>query len=296
MDLGLDAESGGDAVGDAPYFGFHVGLGFFLEGARGAAQDDFFGNHVPGIARVHLGDGHHGGVERADRAAGDRLQCCDELRARNHRVAPQLGQGGMGAGAGQRDLEYIERCHDRAGADREFTRRYARHVVHAVDRFHREFVEQAFLDHHAAAAFVFLRRLEDEMYRAGEVLRFRQVFRRAQQHGRMPVMAAGMHLAGVFGLVIDLVLFLDIERIHIGAQTDGGAVAFFAAQRADHAGTRKAAMHIDAEFMQPQCHVIRCLVFLERGFRMLVDMTPPRGHVVLEFGNTVDDRHGRVSA
>jgi hypothetical protein len=44
--------------------------------------------------------------------------------------------------------------------------------------------------------------------------------------------------------------------------------------------------------MEPEGDVIRCLVFLERGFRMLVDMVPPRGHVIVEFGDTVDDRHG----
>ena len=119
--------------------------------------------------------------------------------------------------------------------------------------------------------------------------------RRAQQHRRMAVMAAGMHLAGVFGLVVDIVLFLDIERVHIGAEADGRAVALVAAQRADHAGPREAAMHLDAEFMQPQGDVIGRLVFLERGFRVPVDMLPPRGHFILEFGDAVDDRHGRVS-
>ena len=112
----------------------------------------------------------------------------------------------------------------------------------------------------------------------------------------MAVMAAGMHLAGVFGPVVDIVLFLDIERVHVGAEPDGRPVAPFAAQGADHAGARQAAMDVDAEFVQPQRHVIGCLVFLERGFGVPVDMAPPRGHFILVFGDAVDDRHGRVSA
>ncbi len=64
-------------------------------------------------------------------------------------------------------------------------------------RSRREAVEQTLGDHPAAAAAVlaaeFLGRLEDQVDRAVEVPGLGQIARGAQQHRRVPVMAAGVH-------------------------------------------------------------------------------------------------------
>ena len=98
--------------------------------------------------------------------------------------------------------------------------RHARHVVHAVDLLDAEALHQAVLDHRVAAAAAFLGRLEDHHRRAVEIARLGEIFRGAQQHGGVPVMAAGMHLAGDLGRVGHVGRLLDRQRVHVGAQAD----------------------------------------------------------------------------
>ena len=83
---------------------------------------------------------------------------------------PGVGHRRVRALAGRDDLEDVEGAHQRPGAHRDRADRLQRPVVHAVDRAHRKAVEQPFLDHHAAAAFVLLGRLEDEVDGAVEAL------------------------------------------------------------------------------------------------------------------------------
>jgi hypothetical protein len=79
-------------------------------------------------------------------------------------------------------------------------------------------VEEAVLDHLARAALAFFGRLEHQVQRAVEVARGRQVARRAQQHGGVAVVAAGVHLAGTW-LAQALAGWLDDgQRVHVGAQ------------------------------------------------------------------------------
>ena len=62
----------------------------------------------------------------------------------------------------------------------------------------------------------------------------------------MPVVATGMHLAGVCRDVVEGVFFVHIERIEIGPQTDS-AVRIPDRQRADHPCLSKALMCVDPE-------------------------------------------------
>ena len=63
-----------------------------------------------------------------------------------------------------------------------------------------------------------------------------QVSRRAQQHRGVPVMSAGMHLAGHGRAMLAPREFLDIQRIQIGAQPDRAPTRPVAPERRDHAG------------------------------------------------------------
>src|SRR3546814_13491502 len=76
-------------------------------------------------------------------------------------------------------------------------------VVHPEDAVDGEQLEQPILHHDPAAGDVLLGGLEDEAYRTVEVPRLGEVARRAEQHGGVPIMAAGMHLSRDARLVVE---------------------------------------------------------------------------------------------
>jgi hypothetical protein len=93
--------------------------------------------------------------------------------------------------------ELVARRERRPRLERELAGLQARPVVRAEDRLHRELLEQAVLHHLARAAAAFFGRLEDEVDRAVVVAVLRQVLGRGEQHRRVAVVAARVHLAGV---------------------------------------------------------------------------------------------------
>ena len=104
-------------------------------------------------------------------------------------------------------------------------------------------------------------------------------------------MAAGVHGAVVGRAVGDVVPFEDRQRVHVGAERDG-ALARRAFENAHHAGLREPAMHRNAEGHEFFRHDGCGAFLLETQFRMGVDVAPPRGHIVVDRGNAVDDGHG----
>jgi hypothetical protein len=81
-------------------------------------------------------------------------------------------------------------------------------------------LEQAVLDHAPGAGAAFFGRLENQVDRAIKVAMTRQIVGCTQQHRRMTVMTARMHLAGVARRMVKCVEFLHRQRIHVGAQAD----------------------------------------------------------------------------
>ncbi len=110
-------------------------------------------------------------------------------------VDAHVRAGGVATVAFDVNGDQVGGGHDRAGADGKFANWDARHVVHAVDLLDAEAVHHAVLDHLAAAAAAFLGGLEDHHGGAVEVAGLGQVLGRAQQHGGVAVMAAGVHHA-----------------------------------------------------------------------------------------------------
>lgn len=96
-------------------------------------------------------------------------------------------------------------------------------------------------------------------------------------------MAAGVHFAAVAGSVIEAVLFLDIKRIHIGAQRNAvtAVTAVATAQYADDTGFRQPLMYFDRGALQKIGNQPGCCGFFKRRFRMLVDVSAPTLHVGL---------------
>src|SRR6516164_6896165 len=130
----------------------------------------------------------------------------------------------MAAAAGDDDLKRVEEGRRNALPECEATTWNVRDVVHAVDRINRELVEQAVLDHAPAAALVLFGGLEDEVHGAAERFCTRKLRGSAKQHRRVAVMAAPVHLAGDRRLVRMVSKLEDVERVHIGTQSDARAV------------------------------------------------------------------------
>ena len=88
--------------------------------------------------------------------------------------------------------------HQRTRPHQEGAGRRAGMIMQAEDRVAGKSIEKPVCDHSlgAAALACFLGRLEDQIDRAVEMARARQIFGCAEQHRRVAVMAAGMHLAG----------------------------------------------------------------------------------------------------
>ena len=271
------------------------------ERAGGAAQQCVLRNDIVGMARLEHADRDHGGLQRIDVARHHRLQLVDDLGADQDGIDAQMRPRRVAALAFERNLDVIGRRHHGAGTDGELADRQAGIVVHAVDFVDAETADQPVLDHRQGAGATLLRRLEDDHGGAGEIAGLGQVFRGAEQHGGVAVMAAGVHLARHRGLVRQPGLFLERQRVHVGAQPDhlatGRGAGFAAADHADDAGPADAGDDVvAAETLELVGHRCRGAVHVVAQFRMGVDIPPPGGDLAVQVGDAIDDRHGKSSS
>ncbi len=132
------------------------------------------------------------------------------------------------------------------------------------------------------------------MHGAGEIGRRRELLRRAQKHRRVAVMAAGMHLVGVDRRMLELVLLLQVQRIHVGAQTDRLLARPLALQGADDAGLGQPAMDFDAPGLQFVGHDLRRPLLLEGGLGMTVDVAADGGEAGVVGRQQVGRKSGHV--
>ncbi|KAG1445493.1 hypothetical protein G6F57_017548 [Rhizopus arrhizus] len=167
--------------------------------------------------------------------------------------------------------------------------RVARHVVHREDGVAGILREQPVFHHALGAAQAFFGGLEDQVERAVEFAVPGQVVRRRQQHGRVAIVAAGMHDAFVAAGVVQTRGFLDRQGVHVGAQPQALA-AVAAAQLPDHASTAQTAFYFIAPLRQALRHQVAGAEFLEAQFGMAVDVPPDRDEFVGLGGQGLQDR------
>ena len=99
---------------------------------------------------------------------------------------------------------------------------------------HMRVFQQAARDHIRGALENFFGRLEFQLDRTFQlVLVSLEQLRRTQQHGRMHIVAAAMHLAGDFRAELFTRVLGDGQGVHIGTQQDSLAGLFAACQRND---------------------------------------------------------------
>ena len=92
----------------------------------------------------------------------------------------------------------------------------------------------------------------------------------AQHHGRMGVMAAGVHLAGIFRGEVHLCLLLDGQRVHIAA--DQKALARLLAPGQDHQPARAAVLGLITHFLQLGFHKSLGKLHFQSQLRVLVQL------------------------
>ena len=119
------------------------------------------------------------------------------------------------------------------------------------------------------------------MHGAGKVRRGGKMPGRAEQHGGVAVVTAGMHLVGDRRGVVEFVLLLQVQRIHVGAQADRLLPRLPALQGADHAGGGEPAMDLDAPRLQLVGDDLRGPLLLEGRLGMAMDVAADGG----EFGS-----------
>lgn len=132
---------------------------------------------------------------RIEHAAGKRVQRRDHRACRQHDIVAHVWHRRVAAPAFDDDFEQVARRHHRAVPDRHPADGQSGPVVQAIHPLHRESLEQPVFDHHLAAGFVLFGWLKNDMDGAAEPLRRCQIAGGAQQHGRMPIMPARMHLS-----------------------------------------------------------------------------------------------------
>jgi hypothetical protein len=123
--------------------------------------------------------------------------------------------------------------------------------------------------------------LKEQLHGPGElVAAVHQQAGHAKQHGRVRVVAAGVHDAWCLRPVLDVVLLENRQGIHVGSQKDGFPPAWLPpADDPGHAGLRDASAHIfDAKRAQPVGHDPSRAHLLKRQLRMLVKIAPVCHH------------------
>ena len=154
-----------------------------------------------------------------------------------------------------------------------------------VDREYRvtgEFLEQTVLDHHLCPTAALFGRLENKVDGPLEVPFLAEHFGGPQQHGRVTVMAAGVHAAGARRPMREIVGLVHRQAVHVGAKPDRlHRVAL--AQCADHAGFAEPARHFQPPLLKLGGHDVRCPVLLEGQFGMSMDVAADGRDLALDF-------------
>ncbi len=196
----------------------------------------------------------------------------------------------MSAFAVNRHVEFVGGGVDRSGRDPDRSRRNADVDVQHRDRLDRRIVERAFVDHRQRAAGSFFRRLEQQHRGAVKRLaRLVQHPRRAEQHRRVRVVAARVHLPGDRRRARFAGIFRDRQCIHVGAQADDVS-AMRAAHDAEHAGLRDPPV-LDADRVELALDDRLRVELFEAELGMPMDLAPNLGCVLDGVGR---QRRGHV--
>ena len=197
----------------------------------------------------------------------------------------------MAAHACEGDEDPVARCQEGAGPHQQIALRRTRVVVHGEHHVAGKALEQA-IGHHGLGATVeaaLFRRLKDQVQRAAEPARGRQVPRCTQQHGGVAVVTAGVHAAGHGARIGQARLLLDRQRVHVCSQAQA-PVARSHAQLRHQPRLADAARDLVAPLRQLARHHVGGLVLRKGQLGVAVDVAAPAGQFVVLRSQILDPR------
>ena len=161
--------------------------------------------------------------------------------------------------------------------------------MQAEDRVDLGIIHDPFVDHNLGAATALFGRLEEDFHRPGElVAAVHQQPGDGQEHRGVGVVPTGVHHTLIHRLVVDLILLVDGQRIHVGADKNNVAGSLTAPNKAGYAGGCDSSPDIlDAELAKAVHYERSGFEFLKSEFRMLVQVTPVGDHARHDLVNVV---------
>lgn len=242
---------------------------------------------IAGLKRAGADDGR---LERVDDPSHNRLQSGKECRGGGDRVLAEMRFRPMGADAAQRETPAVGRGQLRPFDDSHLVRCKAGHVVKPVDGVAWEEVEQPVLHHAFCAAAALFCGLEDEMRHAGKSARGGEMTGRAQEHGRMSVVPASVHLS-VHGRPVGTIgRFRHGERVHFGAHPDDSR-AIADTQCSHDTGACQSATHLKPRLFQDRRHNFAGPHLLESELGVRVKISPQRDEIRQIGSDVFGNRH-----
>ena len=187
---------------DEALAGCHSRLG--AERADRAGEPDGLGDDVVGRPGVKLRHRDHDRIQGIDAPRGDRLHGGDDVGGGEDRIASEVRVCGVGLSASHDDLEIVGGGEQGSRARGDVAQGQVGPSVQAEDPRHRRADATASLAqqhtlvaHHLSPPTTLLGRLEDERHRVGPIRHAAERPRGADEDGRVPVVPAGVHDAGV---------------------------------------------------------------------------------------------------
>ena len=220
--FGLCAQGCRGVLHDAAHKLGHFLVRLVAIGAHRAGEVGRAGDNVARGAAVQLADGDDSRLVGADLARDDGLQGVDDLGSHHNGVVAALGHGAMARGAADIDAEPVGVCHARAGLTAHGAGVDFAPDMRGVGTI--DAVEHARADHELGALAVFLAGLEDDADLAVDVVgHMAQDLQRAEHHGDVAVVAAGVHAALVDAGELLAGLLGDGQGVDIRTQQDAAA-------------------------------------------------------------------------
>ncbi len=271
-------------------FADHV-LSAGFERAHRAVDIGLFGDDVIGSTSVDLRDRDDQIIMGKMVAADNRLNGIGHAHSGHDGVSCFMGGRTVPALARDVDMKSIDSGEDGTGRGVERANGRAGGAVQGIDLGNVETVQDPLLHHDLRTAAALFGRLKNEGDPPCKIAGLRQIARGTQQHGRVPVVAAGMHLARIGRGIVKARLLIHRQGIHIGTQSNCRP-GRLAVQNGHHTRGRNPFVDfIHPEFAQTRHNKRRRLVAVELQLWVRMQMPAPRGHVLGEIGDTIDNGH-----